>query len=290
MYPPNCAGFGRVRHFYRYTNSLPIDPAQKALGVGKTDLLRAQVFQLSACNWRCWYCFVDFPLLSADPNHASWLTTDELVKLYADQHDRPQVIDLTGGQPDLAPEWIPWMMRSLKGFGLDKSTYLWSDDNLSTDFFWRYLNEDDLELISSYHNYGRVGCFKGFDEVSFSYNTSAAPELFDQQFILIKRLVYLGLDQYCYTTFTTPDIHIIKDKMARFVDRLQNIDPMLPLKTIPLEVKGFYANSKRLAKTPSDIIENQYVAIDAWREELDRRYNNEQLSMNIADVRLKKQS
>jgi hypothetical protein len=67
--PPNCDGFGRVRHFRRATsagwpaNPLPIDPACKALGLPATEQLRAQVFQNAVCNWRCWYCFVPFNLL-----------------------------------------------------------------------------------------------------------------------------------------------------------------------------------------------------------------------------------
>src|SRR5688500_7790156 len=70
--PANCGGYGRVRHFRRATaagwppNPLPIDPAARALGLGPVDAIRAQVFQNAVCNWRCWYCFVDFKLLAAN--------------------------------------------------------------------------------------------------------------------------------------------------------------------------------------------------------------------------------
>ena len=63
--PVNCGGFGRVRHFCLDTlpgwptNSLPIVPACKALGVKPVPrMMRAQVFQNAACAWRCWYYFV----------------------------------------------------------------------------------------------------------------------------------------------------------------------------------------------------------------------------------------
>lgn len=68
---PNCQGYGRTRHFRRATspgwplNSLPIDPACKALMIPRTDVLLAQAFQNAACNWRCWYCYVPFNLLNA---------------------------------------------------------------------------------------------------------------------------------------------------------------------------------------------------------------------------------
>lgn len=46
--PPNCNGFGRIRHFRRKTsdgwppNPLPIDPACKALGLNATDELETE--------------------------------------------------------------------------------------------------------------------------------------------------------------------------------------------------------------------------------------------------------
>src|SRR5437763_303277 len=77
--PPNCDGVGRVRHFRRHQknwndNPLPIDPACRSLGLASTNELHAQVFQNAACNWRCWYCFVPFDLLSANTKHARWIT------------------------------------------------------------------------------------------------------------------------------------------------------------------------------------------------------------------------
>jgi uncharacterized Fe-S cluster-containing radical SAM superfamily protein len=202
--PPNCQGHGRIRHFRRTTspgwppNPLPIDPASRALGLLPTDELRTQVFQNAACNWRCWYCFVDFELLSADPRRAAWLSAGELMELYLAEPNRPPVIDLTGGQPDLVPEWVPWMMRELRLRGLEREIFLWSDDNLSNDYFWRFLDDADRELVAAYPMYGKVCCFKGFNGASFAFNTGAAPALFDRQFDLMARLLTLGMDLYAY--------------------------------------------------------------------------------------------
>jgi hypothetical protein len=91
--PPNCEGFGRLRHFRRVTcagwpaNPLPIDPACKALGLFMPDALRAQVFQNAVCNWRCWYCFVPFNLLAANLKYAAWLSPARLIDLYLNQSD-----------------------------------------------------------------------------------------------------------------------------------------------------------------------------------------------------------
>jgi uncharacterized Fe-S cluster-containing radical SAM superfamily protein len=239
--PPNCHGFGRIRHFRRATspgrppNPLPIDPACKALSLPRTELLRAQAFQNATCNWRCWYCYVPFDLLSANRKHSEWLSPAELADLYLDEPDPPWVIDLTGGQPDLVPEWVPWMMTELRSRGLEKTVYLWSDDNLSTDYLWRYLSDAERRMMAEYPNYGRVGCFKGFDATSFSFNTRAELDLFEQQFVLMARLLDLGLDVYAYATFTTPPQprDYVRDAMRRFIDRLQALDEHLPLRTVP---------------------------------------------------------
>jgi len=288
----NCSGFGRIHHFKQAlnenwpSNPLPMAPACKALGLPRTDAIRAQVFQTAICNWRCWYCFVPFNLLSASRKHSDWLTPSELIDLYLDQSTPPMVIDLTGGQPDLVPEWIPWMMEELKNRGLDTKIYLWSDDNLSNDYFWQYLSDQTHKLVSSYTHYGRVCCFKGFNDASFSFNTKAEPALFERQFDLMKRLLTLGIDIYAYTTFTTPSADMVADDMQRFVDRLQALDKNLPLRTVPLEIKVFSPVTKRMSDLTEEALQHQYTAVDAWRRVLESRYTRDEREQNIADVRL----
>ena len=131
--PANCGGFGRIHHFRRHQplpwpeNPLPIDPASKALKLGKSSEIEVQVFQNAICSWRCWYCFVDFNLLSANPKYSEFKTTDELLDLYLAEDIRPQTIDLSGGQPDLVPEWSFWFFESLTRRELQDSIYVWSD-------------------------------------------------------------------------------------------------------------------------------------------------------------------
>jgi organic radical activating enzyme len=288
--PPNCAGLGRIRHFRRETsknwpqNPLPIDPAAKALGHSGGGVIKAQVFQMAACNWRCWYCFVDFSLLSANPRHSQWIRAEELVTLYVSQPDPPPMIDLTGGQPDLVPELVPWMMEALKAQGLDKTVYLWSDDNLSNDYFWRFLSDKHLHLITSYEKYSRVCCFKGFNAESFSFNTRAEPALFENQFLLFSRLLEAKIDLYAYTTFTTPEKQKIQDAMPRFVDKLQSIHANLPLRTVPLEIKAFTPVQSRMNDSTAQAIKNQYYAVEVWEKEIERRFSASQRKLNISQV------
>jgi uncharacterized Fe-S cluster-containing radical SAM superfamily protein len=295
--PTNCQGFGRVRHFKQETavgwptNPLPIVPACRALGIADVPpVMTAQVFQNAACNWRCWYCYVPFNLLSADERRSAWLRPEELVALYKAERGRPKVLDLSGGSPDLVPEWIPWMMEALVEAGIHADTYLWSDDNLSTTYLFDVLSESQLDTVRNYPMYGRVGCFKGFDEESFMFNTGAAAADFGRQFQIMRRLLDLGIDVYAYVTLTTGNPKGISDRVARFVDQLQTLDANLPLRTVPLEIRVFSPVGPRMNDARRQAIDNQNLVVAAWNAEITRRYTTSLRERSIAEVPLRSRS
>lgn len=293
--PVNCGGLGRIRHFMRIVsagwppNPLPIDPACKALGLPRADQINAQVFQNAACAWRCWYCYVPFNLLAGDASRGEWVTTDELVARYANEDERASIIDLSGGSPDLTPEWIPWMMRSLQRAGLSESTYLWSDDNLSTDYVFTKLSADDRQLMADYVNYGRVCCIKGFDARSFAFNTTAHPAGYDRQFELLRRYMSLGLDLFGYITLTGDDAKSVGVGIPELIDRLSAIHERLPLRIVPLKIVNYSPTALR-TRSQSDRFaladRVQSAAIEEWQSELARRFTASELALNIADVLL----
>lgn len=294
--PANCNGYGRVRHFRLATadgwpaNPLPIAPACRALGITPVpDLMTALVFQNAACAWRCWYCFVPEELLKADPDRSAWFTADELVALYGQIPEAPRIIDLSGGSPDLVPEWTPWMMRALADAGLADTTYLWTDDNLSTTYLFDTLPPADLALLASYRNYGRVCCIKGFDARSFAFNTRAALEDYDRQFDILRRVLGLGLDVYGYVTLTSPHEDGVEEGVANLIDRLQAIDPNFPLRVVPLRIQIFTPVEQRLARDDARerSLAVQETAIAAWTHELDRRFPAELRASAICDVPLR---
>src|ERR1700683_592273 len=243
--PANCSGLGRIRHFARSTasgwpeNPLPIDPASKALGLPRSDKIQAQVFQNAACAWRCWYCYVPFNLLSGDASRGEWVTAEKLVRLYSEEENRPSIIDLSGGSPDLTPEWIPWMMRSLERARLSDTTYLWSDDNLSTDYSFTKLQDSDRHLMADYRNYGRVCCIKGFDAASFAFNTTADPSGYDRQFKILTRYMDLGIDIYGYVTLTGNDLSSIDAGVSDLFDRLRSVHEAFPLRVVPSKISNY---------------------------------------------------
>ncbi len=291
--PVNCRGYGRVRHFrlQRYDdwspNPLPILPAAAALRHPLQEAIRAQVFQNAACNWRCWYCYVDFDRLAADRRVSDYFTADELLDLYLAEPDHPQVIDLTGGQPDLVPEWVLWMMRALRRRGLHETTFLWSDDNLSNRYFWQYLSPAERREIAQYPKYARVGCFKGFDPASFAFNTAAAPEIFEEQFEIFRGLLEEGLDLYAYATFTGLPRPGMEAAMREFVDRLQHIHANLPLRVVPLKVDVFTPTGHRLNNERARALEFQHEVHAAWLGEIAKRFTEAEQAVPINEVRLR---
>jgi hypothetical protein len=133
-------------------------------------------------------------------------------------------------------------------------------------------------------NYGRVGCFKGFDPVSFAFNTKADPQLFKQQFKLMRRLVETGFDIYGYVTLTTPIEADIGPKMSEFVDRLQEqVHPIFPLRTVPLRIKVFTPTEGRVGPDQLNALQFQDTAEAAWNNQLRRRFTSAQIAKNITD-------
>lgn len=289
--PANCGGLGRIRHFRRTTspgwpdNSLPIDPAARALGLDmRLDQIDAVVFQNSGCNWRCWYCYVPFDRLSADEKHSAWISMDELIRRYALLSDKPKVVVLSGGQPELTPEMTLWTMRALQEQRLDQDCFLWSDDNLSEDYFWTKLSVADQAEITEYKNYGRVGCFKGFDAHSFAFNTLAAEDWFDRQFDVMRRSISSGLNMYGYATFTAPDRGDMKHRMECFVDRLQLVHHNLPLRIVPLEVQVFTPTAGRIRAEHLSALSIQHEAIEEWKQQLSTRFSDAERAQSIDEV------
>lgn len=288
--PANCRGFGRIRHFKSSEgggwpkNPLPIVPACKHLGLSTSNELEAQIFQNSVCNWRCWYCYVDFKLLNGDKRYSSFLTCDQLLDFYLAEDKKPVMIDLSGGQPDLTPEWIPWMMEALIDRGLESEIYLWSDDNLSNDYFWRYLSDSQISLVQNYKMYSRVCCFKGIDEQSFQINTKADGKLFNNQFELFGRMSQLNLDLYAYITLIAPTTTDFTRVIPQFFDRIQSIDEKFPLRIVPLEIFKFTPMIDRNSSIQQNLMEGQQIAIEIWQNEMKKRFSTQQLSMLISDV------
>ena len=287
----NCNGYGRVRKYQRFLLHLARPGvSRKPLWRGHPPVneLRTQVFQLAGCNWRCWYCYVDDELLSGDIGRGQYLSAEEMIDLYLREQNRPDVIELSGGQPDLVPEWGLWMMEALERRGLRNKVYIWAEDNLGTNYTGKYLTPSQIEYMCKYEKYSRLGCFKGYDDNSFCFNTGAHANIFMEQFATFAELLSHGFDMYASVTFTAiPERDsVMRAKVSQFVDRLQSIHRLLPLRTIPLKIKPFNSTKKRMSDDHKASVEYQYEVYAAWEEELTARYGQEMVHRPYEDIRL----
>ncbi|HAS6900116.1 TPA: 4Fe-4S cluster-binding domain-containing protein [Vibrio parahaemolyticus] len=288
----NCCGYGRVREFFSFAQFLNQDRD----GIGKplwrgekpTLKLRSQTFQLAACNWRCWYCFVEDGHLSANKMQSEFMTSKQLIDLYLNEVDRAKIIDLSGGQPFIVPEWLLWMTQEVEN-RCPEDTSIWVDDNLSNYFLWKYLTKKDLSYLSSFRNLSIAGCFKGFDSESFQFNTKSEKEGFTRQLDIARRLIKQGFNTYYYVSLTSQilDSSTIRKRIKKFIDELQVIDEYLPLRVIPLKIYPFNTvKSRKFNFDMEKVLTSQHIAYEYWLNELDLRYQSSVRELGYDDINL----
>jgi uncharacterized Fe-S cluster-containing radical SAM superfamily protein len=275
--PPNCGGLGRIRHFRSKPrsswpiNPLPGLPAARWLNTEFRPLTRAQVFQVSGCSYRCWYCYVPYRMLSGNEAVSEWLSPDEMIDRYVAETDRPQIIDLSGGSPDLVPEWIAWTMDALESRGLATSVYLWSDDNLSSDLLVSTEMRSLLRRIEQYAGYGRVCCLKGFDAPSFAFSTGVSEEEFSHQLRRLKSYLATSMDLYGYITLACPPGRDHASKIRRLMDELQATQESFVERLVPLRIERFSTMVARLDSGRREALKYQDDLVEIWLEELSLR-------------------
>lgn len=290
----NSDGFGRIWHKSVIPETkwgevvLPHYPAAWKLDISIEEASVIQVYQLAGCNYRCWFCYVDYSLLKADIKKGSYFTADELISKYEATNPKAKVIRLSGGQPDLVPEWCLWIMKALEARNLHKSTYLWIDDNLSSYYAWEYLSSADIDYMLTYKNFGRVGCIKGIDQEAFAYNTKAPKEHFDRQIDVLGKMVKTGFDMYVYLIMTVESTSNLKDRISLLLDKLQNIHPNLPLRVSPLKIKPFSPTVGRMNLDQQVSLEaSQFVTLSVWNNLIGERFSKEQLMQKCYQVSIK---
>jgi uncharacterized Fe-S cluster-containing radical SAM superfamily protein len=275
--PPNCGGLGRIRHFRSQpngpwpTNPLPGLPAARWLKVEFSPLSRAQVFQLSGCSYRCWYCYVPYQMLSGNENVSEWLSPEEMVDRYLAESDRPRIIDLSGGSPDLVPEWIGWTIDALQSRNLSGSVYLWSDDNLSSDLLVSAEQRPLLRRIEQYAGYGRVCCLKGLDGASFAFTTGASEDEFERQLETLRSYLATSIDLYGYITLAFPPGTDYRGRIRRLMDRLQAMRADFIGRLVPLRIERFSTMVGRLDGQRNRALQYQDELVEAWVQELGSR-------------------
>lgn len=291
----NCGGFGRIRSFERFGFHAPlgddIESTRTRAFLMRSDApifaTQTQVFQLAGCSWRCWYCYVDEDRLSANPRIGSMLSAAELVELYIAETERPQIIDLSGGQPDLLPSWPVEVLRALSSRPECSRVNVRSEDNLTGRLLSEALPSDSLKELIETEFYTRIGCFKGFDEDSFKFNTRSEGRGYERQFVCARDIIDLGIPFFAYATFTGLDLTNIEQKMALFVDNLQRVHHNLPLRVVPLKVTPAAAWSGRELTDHALAESVERAAVDAWVEQICSRYTEAERRVPLSAIALR---
>lgn len=276
----NCNGFGRIRryHSFRLFFDNTKGRSKKLLrGLSPdTSSYSTQVFQIEGCNIRCWYCYVDDSSLNANSTDAEWITVDELMDLFFKDNSEPYIIDLSGGQPDIVPEWCYWIMQEVEKRGMKGKVYIWVDDNLTTvNCMEHFLTNDAIHYMASFPKHSRTCCFKGYDELSYQFNARDRSTSLKLQLDNFRKLLMYGFDLYAYVTLTGPKGYATYQKIEQFVNELQSIHSLLPLRTIPLIIDVFNVTSMRMNPKYEESLVEQQIAFEYWDEVLNSRFSNE---------------
>ncbi|WP_431205529.1 hypothetical protein ACQ86E_11800 [Bradyrhizobium betae] len=202
---------------------------------------------------------------------SEWLDADEMIDRYLAEPEQPRIIDLSGGSPDLVPEWIAWTMDALRSREMTRSVYLWSDDNLSSDLLVQPSQSNLLREIERYEGYGRVCCLKGFDKVSFAFTTGASEEGFERQLEILKQYSRTSIDLYGYITLACPLVKDIKGRVQQLLDRLQAMSPEFVRRIVPLRIEQFSPMLSRMNVARSEGLKYQDEVASVWVEELSSR-------------------
>jgi uncharacterized Fe-S cluster-containing radical SAM superfamily protein len=278
----NCEGFGRKHTPPVWSEKWirtreRILPAATKLGVRAEEVSICQVFQVAGCNFRCWFCYLTDEMRQATCK-AGYLTTDEMLHKLLKDPSPPRVLVLSGGSPDLVPEWLPLILKSIQKRNLENYFYVWWDTNLSTYFLWTYLSSSDWNLVKNFRNLGIQATLKGITPYNFYENTGVQPRYFYRQLDILSKLIRSGLDVYPFLTLTISQIDNIQEDVAHFMDLLQKIHPLLPLKTTPLEIKVYTPTRRRMNPQREQMLKNQYIALSFWLAELRKRFSEKDLS------------
>ena len=190
--------------------------------------------QLLGCEWRCWYCYVDPINLAKSSPHAVELSFAEILNMIS--QIQPNILDISGGQPDLIPEWLHACHTRVTSPQFTGKVNIRSEDNLNNDFLWRFLDKRDVERLAASATYTRIGCFKGFDDASVR-NVVGKFGSCARQLQIAEGLIKSGFEPYYYATFSPESSENLHSRLEQFLNSLRAIEDWLPLRVVPLRLR-----------------------------------------------------
>lgn len=248
--------------------------------------------QVAACTpFNCWHCYLDEELKQG--KLCTFVTVTQILDSFLDQkkRDRQQgvednVLRITGGEPFLLPDLILECLADIKGRGLDKEVFVWTETNLSP-FLKRsgaqrtlveeWLAEEGKSLhdLARYTNFCVHPCLHGITRQNMEWITmSVDAECFDELVEGLRVLLEYGID--IYPTFganVSPP-----ESLSDIFDKLVSIHRNLPLRfaliNYDLHYEQVLARTKRNVEQYS-MVYNKDLVIKVWDELIRKEYESE---------------
>lgn len=261
----NCNGFGRVRSFSNFSMHLQSDvlPRRKFNRLGSINgIYSSQVFQVAVCDLHCWYCFVDKSNRSGASVTSRYMSPAELLDLCCEDGKYPDNIDISGGSPDLVPEFTIWMLEEIEKRGLKGKISVWVDSNLNGEYYEKCLSNSDLHYISQFPGFKFLCSLKGWNEESAYFN-SGLRGVFRQQIECLEFFSKNGMNLYIYLTLLSSNFPSEEDLRKLFA-QLYAINRDLPTYTIPLGIKPFHAVSENAKASLLNAWKMQIECANMW--------------------------
>lgn len=287
------SGLFRVRHFKSF--SMHAQPQGKPISPRYNCILKRKArshekewkticLQMIGCSWRCWYCYVDVNLLSGNSKGGIFLTFQEMAKIVLDSVDDSHILDLTGGQSDLIPEWPLVLANEIGNSGSENSNFhIRSEDNLNNDFLWRFLTDRKISELANSPLYTRIGCFKGFNEESVLSSTkTAVAGSYSTQIEVAKRLFSSGFDPFYYVVFPVSHTQNLESDIRHFFQDLQTIVEWLPLRVVPLKLR--LTTTWKTAALQEHHPNYEKLAHDIWFQLIEEYFGNDAFASELEEV------
>lgn len=224
-------------NFDIYSDTLSDSPVSIAakLGGGWEMYNNHAIVQVGICNFRCWYCYVDYKFLSGQvtlPVNADDLVSSflDIRKKFVNQLYPLNVLRISGGEPLLVPDLTLSCLKIIQKMGLEKEVSIKTETNLSPLIRVNGMpladKWADLKEMADYNNFIIHPTIHGINQISINQNTGMKGELFD--------FICEGLDvllKYKFNFFPSIGANTVApDDIKLFFLSLKKINKNLPLR------------------------------------------------------------
>ncbi len=259
----------------------PYQVAQYYCGGTWNDFNAPFTIQVGFCNLDCRWCYVPKELKRCEVG--AYFSAREIIDIWKKNEDKG-VLRISGGEAFLAPEFLIEVGKELKDLN-EKGRYLWIDTNLLGN---KYI--EVTKCLSELNiPFGICGCFKGFDETTFEFNTQRNGNLYNLQFENANKILN-NIGKYGELFFYVPEIieiiseKRIKKKILNFLELLRSkIHQLAPLRTTVLIIHEYDANIELMKM---DRLKPGYTR-ELWLEILKELFTTKQIWLPQYQINIK---